>query len=122
MNPITLEEELQVVTEFEGRADAMHMINHETSAKLAVAESLGGQGTRVLVYNLGPMEDPEMIGAAPTYEVATQFEGIPRIAAMASKVQSLDGEAPRDILWLATSPQPGSDGSEKLQIISLIDV
>ncbi|HVJ64291.1 MAG TPA: hypothetical protein VM901_03450 [Bdellovibrionota bacterium] len=122
MNPITLEEEIQVVSEFEGRADAMHMINHEKSAKLAVAESFGGQGTRVLVYNLGPMEDPEMIGAPPTFEVATQFEGIPRIAAMASKVQSLDGEEPRDILWLATSPQPGSDGREKLQIISLIDV
>lgn len=122
INPITLEEELQIVSEFEGRADALHVVDHETEAKLIVTESMNGQGSRVLVYGLGVAEDPEMIGAPPTFEVASMLEGVQRIAAISSKVQSLEGEAPRNLVWLASSPEPGSDSKEKLKLISLIDV
>lgn len=122
INPITLEEELQVVSQFEGRADAIHVVDHETTSKLIVSESMNGQGSRLLVYALGAAEDPEMIGAAPTFEVVSMFEGVQRIAAIASKVQNLEGEAPRNLVWLASSAEPGSDSKETLKLISLVDL
>lgn len=125
INPITLEEELQVVSEFEGRADAIHVVDHETTAKLLVAESISGQGSRVLAYDLATPEDAEMIGEAPTYKVISTLDGVQRIAAIASKVQSLEGEAPRALVWLASSPMPGAEavaGADKLKLISLVDV
>jgi hypothetical protein len=122
INPVTHEEELQVVSEFEGRADTLHVVDHESTAKLIVTESMNGQGSRVLVYGLGPAEDPEMIGSAPTFEVSSMIDDVQRVAAIASKVQSLEGEDPRDIVWLASSPEPGSEGDQKLKLITLVDV
>lgn len=122
INPVTLEEELQVVGSFEGRAGAIHVLDGENSGKLLVAESLPGQGSRLLCYGLERPEDPEMVGEPPAFEVLTSLDGIQNVAAMASSQQELEGETPRSLVWVASSPVPGDASGEPLKIVSLIDV
>lgn len=122
INPVTAEEELQVVTTFEGQADAVHVVDYEATGKLLVAESMPGQGSRVLAYELSKPEDPEMIDPAPTFSVLTTLDAGDRVSAIASNVQNLEDSTQRTLVWLGTSPVVGEQGTAKLKIISLVDV
>lgn len=122
INPVTFEEELQVVCDFEGRASALHVLESEESSKLLVAESLGAQGSRLLAFNLTKPEDPELVEDAPVFEVLTSLDGVFRVSAIASMTQILEGESPRNLVWLGSSPIPGEPDQGPLKLISLIDV
>jgi len=122
INPISFEEEYQLVSEFEGRAQDLRILGNESTAQLFVTET-SSQGVRLLSYELEKLLDPEEKGRIPKQEMYSEVSTDPECrVVMESHVESHDSESARKVLWLGLGPKLGSLESKPLKVLTFADL